>query len=86
MAAAIAGEGHYTMLASAETLEGRAGALLRSCVCWAPEERDKSRGIGETAARAAEREARVRSQRLAGRCCGSGWVREVDFGVLGGRV
>ena len=46
MAAAIAGEGHYTMLASAETLEGRAGALLRSCVCWAPEERDKSRGMG----------------------------------------
>ena len=46
MAAAIAGEVHYTMLASAETLPGRAGALLRRCVCWAPEERDKSRGMG----------------------------------------
>ena len=46
MAAAIAGEVHYTMLASAETLAGCAGALLRRCVCWAPEERDKSRGMG----------------------------------------
>ena len=46
MAAATAGELHYTILASAETLAGCAGALLRRCVCWAPEERDKSRGMG----------------------------------------
>ena len=86
MAAAIAGEVHYTMLASAETLAGRAGALLRRCVCWAPEERDKGRGMGRLRPRAAAKEARVQSQRPAGRCCGSGWALEVDSGVLGGRV
>ena len=85
MAAAIAGEVHYTMLASAETLAGRAGALLRRCVCWAPEERTKAGKLAGYGARAAAREARVRLQRLAGRCCGSGWVLEVDSGVPGGR-
>ena len=61
MAAAIAGEVHYTMLASAETLAGCAGALLRRCVCWAPEERDKSRGMGRL------RPARRREKRECGR-------------------
>ena len=58
MAAAIAGEVHYTMLASAETLAGRAGALLRRCVCWAPEEPDQKQGNGETTAPARRREKR----------------------------
>ena len=86
MAAATAGELHYTILASAETLAGRAGALLRRCVCWARRSGTKAGEWGDYGARATAREARVRSQRLAGRCCGSGWVLEVDSGVLGGRL
>ena len=57
MAAAIAGEVHYSMLASAETLAGRAGALPRRCVCWAPESGTKAGEWGDCGPRGSDKSA-----------------------------
>ena len=83
MAAAIAGDVHDMMLASAETRPGRAGDVPRRCVFRVPEERDQSRGNGEVAERARRREQRGG---LVRRRNGGGWVLRAVSGSPGGRA
>ena len=76
MAAAVAGDVHGMMPASAETRSGHAGDVSRRRVCRVPEERDQSKGNGEVAERARRREHRERGR---GDSCGD------DVAVVGCR-
>ena len=62
MAAAVAGDVHGMMLASAETRPGRTGDVSRRRVCRVPEERDQSKGNGEVAERVRRREQHERGR------------------------
>ena len=86
MAAAVAGDVHDMMLASAETRLGRTGAVPRRRISRLPEERDQIGETGRLRSACGGESSMSAAEGTSAKAQCSGWVLRGVFGALGRRV